>query len=454
MTSWQGPGVVRTAWARVLRRKAHGSRRMAVAGVAALAFTAAACGGGGAEGGGGGGGGGEGTITFANWASAEQTTRPGIRALIKEFEAQNPGITVKSEAISFSDIGRQLVLRTQSGNPPDVAQISGNDTAAVAATGALAPLDDFVDDALRSRINEADIEAGTYDDELVAFPWTDSPQGFWYNKDIMREAGLDPSQPPATIDELMSAMKAIKKAQPDVVGLGLDATNRSFGLDSNWAWMQTFGAEPLSDGEANADTPELQEYLSWMREMATNDYIQPGLKIGDFRPMAAQGQVAFMWDQNLLQGVIQDANGMSDQEFYDTWGVTTLPQGQAGESFAVGLGHQLVVFGSSEEQEAAWKFVEFLSTSEQAILDYTIPVAASLPPLADPQGKVAQKLDTPVNDKFFDEIIPTLVRPPYGRDYTQAFGPIMVGVQQAITGSQPIDSITGSMQSELESALG
>ncbi|HUX22625.1 MAG TPA: hypothetical protein VMW69_15415, partial [Spirochaetia bacterium] len=60
------------------------------------------------------------TLSFANWADAEQATRPGIQAIISKFEAANPTITIKSEAISFSDIGHTLVLRVKSGNPPDV----------------------------------------------------------------------------------------------------------------------------------------------------------------------------------------------------------------------------------------------------------------------------------------------------------------------------------------------
>ncbi|UPK73136.1 sugar ABC transporter substrate-binding protein [Nocardioidaceae bacterium SCSIO 66511] len=436
----------RHSWRRQVRRCS------AIAAVGTLVLTAAACGG--DDSSAGGKGDSKGTITFANWASAETTTRPGINALIKEFEKQNPGITVKSEALSFTDIGHQLVLRTQSGNPPDVAQIAGNDTASLAATESLVALDDFADDSLIAKLNPADVDAGTYNDKLVAWPWTDSPQGFWYNKSLMQKAGLDPNRPPTTTDDLMDAMTTIKKKFPDVIGLGIDTTNRSFGLDSNWSWMRTFGAEPIADGKANADTPEMQEYLSFMREMADNDLIQPNVKVGDFRPMAAEDQVAFMWDQNLMQGVVQDTNGMSDEEFYDTWGVTTLPTASSGDSYAVGAGHQLVVFNDSPDQEAAWKFVEFLSMNDKSIQDYTIPVAASFPPVEKPTGEIAKQLDTPVNNEFFEKINPTLTTPPYGQEYTQGFGPIMVGVQKAITSDASIDDIASSMQSDLESALG
>ncbi|WP_298331845.1 sugar ABC transporter substrate-binding protein [Haloactinopolyspora sp.] len=393
------------------------------------------------------------TITWANWATAEQTTKPAIEQVIADFEAEHPDIKIESEAIAFSDIAQQLVRRTQSGNPPDIAQLSGNDTIALAATGALAPLDQFVDDELRASINEADLENGTYEDELVAFPWVDSPQGFWYNKTLMSQAGLDPAAPPATIDELNDAMAAIKQAAPDVTPLALDTTNRAFGMTSNWAWMKTFGAEPFTEDGAQADTPEYTAYLEWMRSLAENDYIVTGPKIGEFRPRAAQNQVAFMWDQNLLQGVIQETNGMSDEEFFDTWGVTTLPTGPAGESYSVDLGHQLVMFGQSEHQEAAWTFIEYLATSENAIVNYTLAEGASLPPLSDPQGEVAELMDTPVNQAYVEQIMPTSTKPPYGQAFSAAYDPVMAGLQRILTSDASIDEVAGATHDQLASVV-
>ena len=41
--------------------------------------------------------------------------------------------------------------------------------------------------------------------------------------------------------------------------------------------------------------------------------------------------MAFVWDQVLLQGVIQSANKMPDADFYRRWGVTTQPTGPSGK---------------------------------------------------------------------------------------------------------------------------
>ena len=388
------------------------------------------------------------TLTFANWAAAEGTTRPGIEKLIAAFEAENPTIKIESQSISFTEIAHQLVLRVRSGNPPDVAEISGNDTFLLAATGRLAPLDGYLDAATKAELKPASLDGLTVDGALIAFPWTESPGGFWFDKAIMRQAGLDPNSPPATIDALMTAMAAIKKSQPDVIPLGMDTTNRAFSLMVNWPWMKTFGADPLAENGATSDA--MKAYLSWMRELAQKGYIDPGRKIGEFRPQIAQDKVAFLWDTVLAQGVIQATNHMPDAEFYDHYGVTTQPTGPTSKPYSFDGGHQLILFSDSEHQEAAWKFVTYLATSPFAIENYTLSYEASLTPLAKaPTEALAKKLDTPVFDAFQDQITATVTTPPYGPKFAAAASAIMAGVQQAVTGDTPIDEIAQSIQQNL-----
>ena len=390
------------------------------------------------------------TITFANWAAAEGTTKPAIEKVIADFEAAHPDIRIKSEAISFSEIARQLALRVRSGNPPDVAQLAGNDTFLIAATGKLEPLDGYIDANLKASLKPDAMNGLEVQGKLIALPWTLAPAGLWYDKAVLQKAGLDPEKPPKTIDELTSAMAAVRKSQPDVIPLGLDTTNRPFSLQSNWPWMATFGAAPIGDAKARADSPQMKAYLGWMRDLAKNRYIDPGRKIGEFRPLAAQDKVAFIWDQVLLQGVIQNASKMSDADFHKRWGVTTQPAGPSGKSYSFEGGHQLVMFADSKQKKAAWTFIQYLATSPAAIRDYTLGPGASLPPLAKmPTPELEKKLDTPIYRAFTTQIMPTVTTPPYGPAFASASSAIMAGVQQAVTGSEPVDQIAGSIQQQL-----
>jgi multiple sugar transport system substrate-binding protein len=390
------------------------------------------------------------TITFANWAAAEGTTKPSIEQVIADFEKSHPDIQIKSEAISFSEIARQLALRVKAGNPPDVAQLAGNDTFVVAATGKLEPLASYIGADLKAKLKPDAFAGLQYQGQLIALPWTLAPAGFWYNKAVMAKAGLDPEKPPRTIEELTAAMAAIKKSQPDVIPLGLDTTNRPFSLQSNWPWMETFGATPIGP-KGRADSSEMKRYLAWMRDLAKAGYIDPGRKIGEFRPLAAQDKVAFTWDQVLLQGVIQGANKMPDVEFYKHWGVTTQPAGPSRKSYSFEGGHQLVMFADSKQKKAAWEFMQYLAASADAIKTYTLGPGASIPPLSSaPSADLAAKLDTPVYKSFSVNIVPTVSTPPFGPAFASASSGIMAGVQQAVTGTEPIDQIAASIQQQLE----
>ena len=386
------------------------------------------------------------TLTFANWADAEGATRPGIEAAIAAFEKTHPDIRIKSEAMSFSEIARQLVLRVRAGNAPDVAELAGNDTILLALTGHLEPLDGFVTPALKAELKPSALTGLDVGGKLIAFPWTQAPAALWYNKAIMKKAGLDSSQPPATIAALMADMAAIKKTQPDVIPLGIDTTNRPFGMISNWSWMKTFGADPVADGGKGAEAAPMIAYLTWMRTLDHDGYIDPGRKIGEFRPLAAQDKVAFLWDQVLVQGVIQSVNHMSDAAFYAHWGVAPLPKGASGKSFSFDGGHQLVMFASSAHKKAAWEFIRFLATSPEAIANYTLTYESSLTPLQKaPTPALAKKLDTPVFNAFADTIMPTVVMPPYGPRFNAESSAVMAGVQQAVTGNEPIAAIAKSI---------
>ena len=390
------------------------------------------------------------TLTFANWADAEAATRPGIEAAIADFEKSHPNIEIQSQAISFSEIARQLVLRVRAGNPPDVAELAGNDTILLEMTGRLEPLDPFVGAEEMADLKPSALEGLRMHGKLIAFPWTQAPAGFWYNKAIMRKAGLDPDDPPKTVEQLMADMAAIKKSQPGVVDIGLDTTNRPFGLISNWPWMRTFGAQPLNLEAKGAEAPAMKEYLTWMREVVRKGYTEPGLKIGEFRPMAAQDKLAFLWDQVLVQGVIQSVNHMSDADFYQHWGVTTLPVGPSGKPYSFDGGHQLVMFSTSAHKQAAWEFINYLATSPYAIQNYTIRYESSLMPLKEARSpELARLLNTPVFTAFADKIMPTSVVPPYGPHFAAGSTAVMAGMQQAVTGTTPIDSIAQSIQQNL-----
>ena len=65
-------------------------------------------------------------------------------------------------------------------------------------------------------IQPAILQDGEYGGKLVALPLSLTPHGFWFNKALMKKAGLNPSQPPQTITALDHDMAVIKAKLPKV----------------------------------------------------------------------------------------------------------------------------------------------------------------------------------------------------------------------------------------------
>ena len=80
-------------------------------------------------------------------------------------------------------------------------------------------------------------------------------------------------------------------------------------------------------------------------------------------------------------------------------------------------------------------------------------LTSSLPPLSDPQGEVAELMDTPVNQAYVEQIMPTSTKPPYGQAFSAAYDPVMAGLQRILTSDASIDEVAGATHDQLASVV-
>jgi multiple sugar transport system substrate-binding protein len=374
--------------------------------------------------------------------------------MIKKFESLNPNITIKQQPISYTDIDHQLLLEAKSGNAPDVAELQGDYTYDLAATGELQSLSSYLTSSTRSEFIPRELSLGKIGGQQVAIPWTVGPFALWYNKTVMSQAGLTPTAP-ATWTQLLSDLQTIHAKFPKIIDFGTDSTSREYGLDQNWPVMQSFGGVPFNGSTASADTSAFQNYLSFMRTIAKDGYTPEGQKGGSFRQPAASNQVAFTIDGPYVKGVVQSVNHESNTAFYSNWGIAPLPAGPSGQHYSTPSDHQLVMFSSTPaaDRQAAWTFMNWLATSNYAAVNYTIPYEGSIPALAHPSGSVATQLNNPIAQAFIKQVIPTVDTPDWGAQYSSAYLDVMAAIQQAMTSSTPISAIASGLQSKLGTDL-
>ncbi|WP_258359504.1 ABC transporter substrate-binding protein [Moorella sulfitireducens (nom. illeg.)] len=419
-----------------------------------LTLVLTACGGGGSAQQKNASGGSQGTveITFVNWATAEEATKQQMLDVIKEFEKQNPGIKVKNVPIPVGEQLNQLTIMTTGGNAPDIAQVHFDVGISLAAMGALEPNDNLLSKEFLDDVNKKLYDFGMYEGKHYLIPWVGHPLGFWYNKKLLQEAGLDPNNPPQTMDELTKAMEIIKQKLPkDVVPLQIDTTIRTLGLSHEWSFMSAFGTVPVDGDKVQAN--QMGPYAEWLRMLVQKGYTLPGKKFGEFRPLAAQNRLVFGFDGPSFKGIIQSFDkSITDEKFYETWGVTTLPVGVDKKPYSAPDDHNLAIFKASKHKEAAAKFAEFLARSDFSIKTYVIPLGF-LPTVQSAVQRFPKEFSDPARKAYVEKVVPAEVRLPYGPNYSKIATVVMAGMQEVITTNKPIPEILNNVQTKLEGII-
>jgi multiple sugar transport system substrate-binding protein len=341
--------------------------RALTVGAVAMTLLATACGGG--EGS----SGGDGVeITFSSWIGQE----PTIKKMAEEFHKENPDITIKFQNVPAEESAQKLTTQIAGGNPPDAAFVDASTVAGFASRGALVNLDDRIS---KSDVVDPDdyVDAfktfTTFEDSMYGLPFDGESTALFYRTDLFEAAGI--TAPPTTWEEFEEAAKKLTQPDKRQYGIAMFAPESAYYW---YPWLWQAGGEVLTkDGEPayNSDVAkESAEFYVGLAEYAPPDYLNSNSYDG--RVAFAQGQVgmyvAGAWFAGTLAGEFPDIEGK--------WATAPLPEGEAGCGTTI-AGDALVVFENSKNQDAAWKWIEFLSQPENmAEWTYEAEGSTLLPP--------------------------------------------------------------------------
>ena len=175
-----------------------------------------ACSGGDDGGDGGSSGSGDTQMTF--WHNS--TTGEGKAywdSTVKDFEAANPGVTIKIQAIQNEDMDGKLQTALNSGDAPDIFMARGGGKLAdVVEAGQAQEVQ--VDDATKTAVGDAAFKAFTIDDKVYGMPMSILPGGIYYSKDLFTQAGI--TDTPKSIEDLEAAVDKLKAAGIQPIALG------------------------------------------------------------------------------------------------------------------------------------------------------------------------------------------------------------------------------------------
>ncbi|MBS1251447.1 MAG: sn-glycerol-3-phosphate-binding periplasmic protein UgpB [Anaerolineales bacterium] len=291
-----------------------------------------------------------------------------LEGYVADFEAENPDISVKPVfSGGYTDVKTTIQTTVEGGGtPPALAVMLATDLYDLINGDYIIPLDDYVSgmsdgQAYLDSFVPAFLANSRFDSQIWSIPFQRSDVVLYYNKDLFAEAGLEAPNSWAAWGE--SGQKLTQRDGDEVTRWGIE-------YPSGWPyWL----FQPLAIGsgqnivgdkstEIYFDYPDVIEAVQFYNDLSQEYGAMPagvqgiwGQAPSDF----ASGQAAMIvHSSGSLAGILNQA----DFEV----GVMAVPGQEEGTYATVpGGGNLYVLKGVSQaKQDAAWKFIQFLTQPE------------------------------------------------------------------------------------------
>ncbi|WP_371036667.1 ABC transporter substrate-binding protein [Rhodosalinus sp. FB01] len=287
-----------------------------------------------------------------------------VDGIVAEFEAQNPDITVNAIYAGNDDDTRiKSLAALASGDPAQLAVMFSIDAYDLIEQGLIVPFESAIEtEAEQEWLNSfypALMANGQIEGQTWGVPFQRSTIVAYYNKDMFREAGLDPEKAPTTWDELVEMGKAL--TTDDHHGLMIPSTGYPYWMFQALAIQN--GQELMSNDGLTTyfDDPDTVEALEYWKSLSTEHGIMPEgtVEWGTLRQAFLEGETAMMWHST---GNLTAVKNNAEFDF----GVAMLPGKERLGSPTGGGNFYLFKDSTEEEKQAALELIKFMTAPEQA----------------------------------------------------------------------------------------
>lgn len=288
-----------------------------------------------------------------------------------QFNKENPDIRVKPVySGSYQDSIAKVLTAFKGGTPPQLAVLLSTDMYTLVDENAIVPIDSMMktdaDKKWLGGFYDAFMQNSRTGGHVWGVPFQRSTIVAYYNKDLFKQAGLDPDHGPATWAELVSdARKLTKKdAAGNVTQWGLEIP--SGGAFAYWLFqalttpndamlMNQAGNQVYLDKPAVIEAAQFWHDLAYKYEVMPKGTIDWGTTPKDF----LEKKAAMIWTTtgNLT-------NIASNASF--PFGVAMMPRNKRGGSPTGGGNFYIFKSGTPAQQAAALKFVQWATSPERA----------------------------------------------------------------------------------------
>ena len=277
---------------------------------------------------------------------------------VDKFQAENPGIKLNLQVVSWNDVYTEVSTRISNNNAPDILNIDTFSDYAV--EGLLLPVSDYCPEELFKDFFPSFIEQSVIDDTVWAVPDLASVRAMWVNTDILSEVGIEV---PTTWAELEDACQAIVDFYDgEVYPWGIDmTTDEGQAAFAYYIWNNGSDFKGADDAFAlNSD--KNVEAIEYAIGLVNKGYTNPNPATQtryDLQDMFAAGKMAMLIAPNQLPTYILDKEGTVVP------GTAALPHNEGAGSSSVGVMDRIMAFkddtapDQAARNEAIGKFLTF-----------------------------------------------------------------------------------------------
>jgi multiple sugar transport system substrate-binding protein len=376
-------------------------------------------------------------LRFMNWDTSDKVTRYNLEKALKEFMDKNPRIEVVNISVPFYEYQEQLIRQTSDGSDPDIIQLTGYWPSLLGSRGVLEKLDERAEElGMPGFVSENSLDTCKYRGSLYSIPFSINPYGLWYNKYLLRSAGI--SGPPETIEELVMQLEKIKNALPDKYGIGIDTTMTEHALTTNLPFFLSFGCQGILSDSRNPgfDSESAVKAVEWFKTVINGRYTPDGVKTDILREKMAKGEIVFKVDGPELRGIIQGKSKNSDYKgklFDRAFGVVPVPPSRGIERTAVMCTYSYGISARSKYKQEAWELIDFLVRNEDSARSYLLP-SGYIPAYGSMLNRGAEELENPSAEEFMEKIAPVSKSINYNNKFSEASIIIIDGIKRAVDG--------------------
>lgn len=407
-------------------------------GLAAASLTLAACGGGTGntpdEGGG--------PTEIVYWLWQDDATDTTWTDLAKKFNEAQSDVKVTMETIPLDQYQNKLTTAAMNNTGPDAARCKDWWLGQFAPEGATADLTKLIDGwAAKGDMVEGLWKTGQLPgaQDVYMLPHQYVTLYMYYRKDYFTEAGLTA---PVTQDEFLAVAKAVTTGDR----YAMDVRGGGGGQDQWLAWMYAGGASVVDESGSivldDATGVEVnQRYLNIVTELNAAPPGSITAAFADVKTNFASGLTAMMIHH---PGSLKEMT----EVFGDKLGVIPIPGTGSQPNRTLGSMSGNIIMASSKKQEAAWKWISWLSEKDQMATMSTSP-QGQLPVLTSVMESEAFTSDP--NLKVAIDAIPDALTWPAlkgvatlaGKEWNPA---IQRGFQGELTSQQVLDAMTNVLK--------